>query len=111
MSQVKLQLCGLKGKNSLNMIKSFISILNVKNDINDYSLIVSGEEYPIFGPNFVYSYLVGAYNREMEFVIQNNVKGVYMTISLDGSSKSILNIDNLYKKHLYIITEVFFLFI
>ena len=69
--------------------------IECEKDKNDYSLIVSGEEYPIFGPNFVYSYLVGAYNREMKFVIQNNIKDVYMTISLDGSSKALLNIDNL----------------
>ena len=60
----------------------------------DYTVKVEGSQSAIFEPNFVYSYLVTTYNREMIFEIQGNQKMVYMTISLDGSSKALLNIEN-----------------
>ena len=64
----------------------------------DYTLSVVGDQYPTFGPNFVYSYLVGAYNKEMRFVIQNKETNVYMVIALEGSSKATLNVDNMYQE-------------
>ena len=64
----------------------------------DYTLKLNGDQYPTFGPNFVYSYLVSAYNREMRFVIQNKETDVYMVIALEGSSKATLNVDNIYQE-------------
>ena len=64
----------------------------------DYTLNLVGDQYPTFGPNFVYSYLVGAYNREMRFVVQNKDTNVYMVIALEGSSKATLNVDNIYQE-------------
>ena len=60
----------------------------------EYTITVEGSQIAIFEPNFVYSYLVATYNKEMRFEIQGNQKMVYMTISLDGSSKAILNVEN-----------------
>ena len=63
-----------------------------------YTLTVSGEQYPTFSPNFVYSYLVNSYNREMRFEIQGPQRGVYMSIGLDGSSKAQLNVEDSYRE-------------
>ena len=75
----------------------YIHIECAKNDC-DYTLNLKGDQYPTFGPNFVYSYLVGAYNREMRFVVQNKETNVYMVIALEGSSKATLNVDNIYQE-------------
>ena len=75
----------------------YIHIECVKDNC-DYTLKLIGDQYPTFGPNFVYSYLSGPYNREMRFVIQNNITNVFMIIALEGSSKATLNVDNIYQE-------------
>ena len=67
-------------------------------DTCSYSLTVTGDQYPAFGPNFVYSYLVNSYNREMRFEIVGKETNVYMTVALEGSSKATLSIDDVYRE-------------
>ena len=63
-----------------------------------YKLFLQGDQYPTFRPNFVYSYLVGDYNKEMRFEIEGSEKNVYLTVSLEGSSKATLTVDNVYRQ-------------
>ena len=58
-----------------------------------YTINIQGEQYPVFPANFVYSYLVGDYNKEMRFQVEGEEKNVYMTFALDGSSKATLNVE------------------
>ena len=60
-----------------------------------YDLTLKGQNNLIFEPNFVYSYLISSYNKEMRFQVQVSEKNSYMTISLEGSSKTTLNVDNI----------------
>ena len=61
-----------------------------------YTIRIEGAQSAIFESNFIYSYLVTSYNRNMKFEINGNEKNVYMTISLDGSSKATLEVGNKY---------------
>ena len=65
-----------------------------------YTLTVEGKINPIFPPNFVYSYLVGLYNKEMIFQVQGSEKNVYMTIALEGSSKAVFSLEDVYKERI-----------
>ena len=62
-----------------------------------YTIRFEGAQQPSFEPNFVYSYLVNSYNREMRFDVFGSAKDVFLTVSLDGSSKASLSIDNVYR--------------
>ena len=62
-----------------------------------YTIRFEGAQQPSFPPNFVYSYVVNANNKEMRFDVFGSESGDYLTISLDGSSKAILNVDNTYR--------------
>ena len=75
----------------------FILVECAKSDCK-YTLRVEGFPQPIFSPNFVYSYVVNSYNREMRFDIEGSETDVYLTVSLDGSSKASLTIDNVYRE-------------
>ena len=59
-----------------------------------YTVSVEGDQNAVFGPNFSYSYLITANNREMIFYIQGTEKNVYMTTSIDGSSKASISVEN-----------------
>ena len=59
-----------------------------------YIVRVEGDQHAIFGPNFSYSYLITANNREMIFYIQGTERNVYMTVSIDGSSKASISVEN-----------------
>ena len=59
-----------------------------------YNLTIKGDNYATFGPNFVYSYLVGTNNTEMQFQVQGTEKNVYMILALEGSTKASLNIED-----------------
>ena len=61
-----------------------------------YTIRVEGDQSAVFGPNFIYSYLVTSYNRNMKFEINGSEKNIYMTISLDGSSKATLEVESNY---------------
>ena len=75
----------------------FILVECAKSDCK-YTLRVEGFPQPTFSPNFVYSYVVNSYNREMRFDIEGSETDVYLTVSLDGSSKASLTIDNVYRE-------------
>ena len=64
---------------------------------SSYTIRFEGAQQPSFGPNFVYSYVVNSYNKEMRFDVDGTESDVYLTISLDGSSKATLNVDNTYR--------------
>jgi len=59
-----------------------------------YKIRFTGDQSASFEPNFVYSYLVGSANKEMRFDILGTQSNVYLTATLEGSSKAVLSIDN-----------------
>ena len=59
-----------------------------------YKIRFTGDQSASFEPNFVYSYLVGTANKEMRFDILGTQSNVYLTATLEGSSKAVLSIDN-----------------
>jgi len=59
-----------------------------------YKIRFTGDQSASFEPNFVYSYLVGTANKEMRFDILRTQNNVYLTATLEGSSKAVLSIDN-----------------
>jgi len=59
-----------------------------------YKIRFTGDQSASFEPNFVYSYLVGTANKEMRFDILGTQNNVYLTATLEGSSKAVLSIDN-----------------
>ena len=59
-----------------------------------YKIRFTGDQSASFEPNFVYSYLVGTANKEMRFDILGTQSKVYLTATLEGSSKAVLSIDN-----------------
>jgi hypothetical protein len=61
-----------------------------------YKIKVTGDQSAVFEPNFVYSYLVSSSNREMRFDIISAQKSVYMTVTLEGSTKAIVSVENQY---------------
>ena len=77
--------------------KLYINI-ECENDGCNYTLKFKGEQTASFGPNFVYSYLVGNFNKEMSFEVYTEEKGVYMTVALDGSSNANINIVNVHNE-------------
>ena len=77
--------------------QSFFIMVQCENDGCAYNLRVEGAQAAIFGPNFIYSYLVTTYNKEMKFEIDGTEKNVYITVSLDGSSKATLEVENIYE--------------
>ena len=68
-------------------------IIQCQTEKCNYVIDLIGEDVIKFGPNFVYSYLVGENNKEMKFQVNRIEKEVYMTAALDGSSKGSLNIN------------------
>ena len=77
--------------------QSFFIMVQCENDGCAYNLRVEGAQAAIFEPNFIYSYLVTTYNKEMKFEIDGTEKNVYITVSLDGSSKATLEVENIYE--------------
>ena len=63
-----------------------------------YTIKFTGDQTASFPPNFVYSYLVTAANREMRFEINGEEKNAYMTVALQGSAKATLNLDGIYNE-------------
>ena len=72
-------------------------VVHCQEDNCKYSLKVQGDAVASLPPNVAYSYVVNNYNREMRFDIVGDQKNVYLTVSLDGSSKATLSIDNVYR--------------
>ena len=62
-----------------------------------YKIRFTGDQSASFPPNFVYSYLVGTANKEMRFDILGTQSSIYMTVTLEGSSKAQINIENEYE--------------
>ena len=62
-----------------------------------YTIRFEGAPQPSFPANFVYSYVINANNKEMRFDVDGTETDAYLTISLDGSSKAVLNVDNTYR--------------
>ena len=58
---------------------------------NNYILKISGDQAAQYGPNFVYSYLIGSSNKEMMFEVKGNGQSGTLIIAIDGSKTS--NID------------------
>ena len=66
------------------------------NDGCSYNIRFSGDQVATFEPNFVYSYLVNSYNREMIFEIKGKEKmgkNTFLSINLEGLSSAKMNID------------------
>ena len=63
-----------------------------------YKLRFTGDQAASFEPNFVYSYLVGSNNKEMRFEILSPLKDIYLTVTLEGSSKATINVENQYNE-------------
>ena len=91
------------GKNAIIWLKkeefskeedSFFIYVQCENEACSYNITVKGDRYATFGPNFVYSYLVSSYNREMNFQIAGIETNGYMTVALEGSSAATLNVEN-----------------
>ena len=61
-----------------------------------YIVKVTGEQSAVFEPNFVYSYLVSSANREMRFDIISAQTSVFMTVTLEGSTKATVSVENEY---------------
>ena len=60
-----------------------------------YKIRFTGDQSASFPPNFVYSYLVvGTANKDMRFEILGAQTNIYMTVTLEGSSKAQINIEN-----------------
>ena len=72
----------------------FFIYAQCENEACSYDISVKGESYATFGPNFVYSYLVKSYNKEMKFQIVGTETNGYMTVALEGSSRATLNVEN-----------------
>ena len=77
------------GKNAIIWLKreefsneDFFIYVQCENESCSYDITVKGEGYATFGPNFVYSYLVTSYNREMKFQIVGTETNGYMTVAL-----------------------------
>ena len=70
----------------------FYIIIQCKSEHCNYSIELTGEDVIKFGPNFVYSYLIGENNKEMIFQVVGEEKDAYMTVALEGSSKGSLKI-------------------
>ena len=64
-----------------------------------YIISFTGDQYAVFEPNFVYSYLVGANNKEMRFDVIGPQKNIYVTVTLEGSSKATLNVEHQYGQY------------
>jgi hypothetical protein len=76
----------------------FYIYVTCEKDSCSYTLTVTGDQYPTFSPNFVYSYLVNSYNKDMRFEIVGNVTNVYMTVAIEGSSKATVSVDDVYRE-------------
>ena len=67
------------------------------NDGCSYNIRFSGHNVANIEPNFVYSYLVNSYNRQMIFEIQGMEKigkNTFLSINLEGSPSALLNIED-----------------
>ena len=64
-----------------------------------YIISFKGDQTAIFRPNFVYSYLVGINNKEMTFDILGPEKNIWVTVTLEGSSKAKLNVEHQYDQY------------
>ena len=63
-----------------------------------YKIRFTGDQSASFEPNFVYSYLVGTNNKEMRFEILSPLKDIYLTVTLEGSSKATITVENRYNE-------------
>jgi hypothetical protein len=59
----------------------------------DYTLKIQGGQAAQFGPNFVYSYYVGSYNREMLFEIIGNGDTGTLVAAVEGSKSPTINME------------------
>jgi hypothetical protein len=62
-----------------------------------YKIRFTGDQSASFPPNFVYSYLVGTANKEMRFDILGTQTNIYLTVTLEGSSKAQVSVENQYE--------------
>ena len=81
--------------------QEFFIKVDCENSGCSYTIRIEGAQTAIFKPNFVYSYLVTRYNKEMVFEVEGTETNVYMTVALEGSEKAILNIDEASFIHRY----------
>ena len=78
----------------------FYLVMTCPEDTCSYSVEVTHDRAAKYGPNFVYSYLVGTYNKDFKFEIYGEEKQKYMTIGIDGTAKGKLDIDEVYEEAL-----------
>ena len=60
----------------------------------EYTLRLEGDKSAVFEPNFVYSYYIGAYNREMLFEIKGNGKTGTLLAAVQGGKNPSLSMEN-----------------
>ena len=78
---------------------SLFILVHCQSDKCKYKLDVQGEQIATLPSNSAYSYLVGDYNKDMNFDIIGDEKTGYLTISLDGaSSKATISLDGFYEE-------------
>ena len=78
----------------------FYIIMTCPADTCSYTVDITTARAVTFGPNFVYSYLVGSYNKEMRFEIKGDETEKYMTLGIDGTLKGRLDIDDVYEEEI-----------
>ena len=107
------------GKNAIIWLKreefnkdtdNFFIYVQCANGICSYNLTIFSDFRATFGPNFVYSYLVTQYNKEMAFEIKGQEANAYMTIVLEGSSSAIVSDDDIYREGIHYRTGNAFIF-
>ena len=59
----------------------------------EYTIRIQGGQAAQFGPNFVYSYYVGSYNREMLFEITGNGDTGVLVAGVEGSKSPTINME------------------
>ena len=71
----------------------FFIMIECENAGCSYTIRVEGAQNAIFKPNFVYSYLVTKYNKDMIFEVEGTETNVFMSVAIDGSSKASLKVE------------------
>ena len=78
----------------------FYIIMTCPADTCSYTVDITTARAVTFGPNFVYSYLVSSYNKDMRFEIKGDETEKYITLGIDGTLKGRLDIDDVYKEEI-----------
>ena len=73
--------------------KSFYLKVTCQDAGAGYTIKFQGENVPQFGPNFVYSYLVGASNKEMIFEVLGNGENGVLVVGIEGGKSPTMNME------------------